>query len=58
MADDPKTTTVNYKYFLDLLDAKDKLDALMRHGVDNWEGYGDAMRELDAGDDEEDESEA
>lgn len=30
-----------------------KLEALEEHGVDNWEGYGDAMRSLYSEEDEE-----
>lgn len=36
-----------------------KLQALMNHGVDNWDGYSDAMAELRfmLGEDEEDDTE-
>ena len=30
-----------------------KLDALEAYGVDNWEGYGDAMASLDGDEDDE-----
>ena len=31
----------------------DRLDALEAYGVDNWEGYGDAMASLDGDEDDE-----
>ena len=31
----------------ELLEAEAKLDALRAHGVDNWDGYGDAMEYLE-----------
>lgn len=38
-----------------LLEDSEELSALHSAGVDNWEGYGDAMKELHGdGDDEED----
>lgn len=35
-----------------LVEDQDKLNALEQWGVDNWQGYDDAMRELRAGDDD------
>jgi hypothetical protein len=36
--------------YVDLVECKRKLDALERFGVDNWEGYGEAMRSLEESD--------
>ena len=51
---DKYTTSVSITMaeYLDLIAAKEKLVALEAHGVDNWEGYAEAMATLD---DEEEE---
>lgn len=34
---------ITQEEYLDLLKAKEKISCLESYGVDNWEGYGDAM---------------
>lgn len=34
---------ISKEEYEELLDARDKLDALERAGVDNWDGWDDAM---------------
>lgn len=46
------TVTITEKHYAELCAAERKLDALEAMGVDNWEGYGEAMGLLS--DDEED----
>lgn len=38
--------TISKKEYESLLDDADLLRCLQNAGVDNWEGYGDAMREF------------
>lgn len=56
MAEEEKTAgegiiRVPLSRYIELLESEQKLDALDACGVDNWEGYGEAMRMLE---DEED----
>ena len=44
MNDKPKPIIISEARFEQLLDSQRKLDALEAAGVDNWEGYGEAMR--------------
>jgi len=37
---------ITKKYYEELVEAQAKLDALEGAGVDNWEGYDDAMERL------------
>lgn len=39
------TITISLDLFHDLMEARNKLDALENAGVDNWEWYDDAMAE-------------
>ena len=39
--------TITQKEYEDLLEASHKLEALEAAGVDNWDGYDDAMEALD-----------
>lgn len=41
------TVMLTQKEYNDLLRDSTKLQALIAHGVDNWEGYEDAMDDLD-----------
>ena len=40
------TVVIPLDNYLDLLNAKELLDALKAQGVDNWEGYSLAVQEL------------
>jgi hypothetical protein len=47
---DPKDdmpVIITAERYWELVEAEDILNALRRAGVDNWEGYADAMEELD-----------
>lgn len=50
-----ETVTITKKKYDRLVDAARTLAALEAHGVDNWEGYYEAIGELDDDEDEEDE---
>lgn len=39
--------TISGREYQSLLEAKDTLDRLKAYGVDNWEGYGQALRDED-----------
>ncbi len=39
------TITVSKRLYDELLDDSEMLRALRNHGVDNWEGYDEAIRE-------------
>lgn len=39
-------TVISVTEYQKLCEAYDKLEALECYGVDNWEGYGDAMQSL------------
>ena len=41
------TVTIGAKRYEELLHSENKLMALEGAGVDNWEGYGDAMQALE-----------
>lgn len=41
------------KRLMDLQEDSDKFHALEAHGVDNWEGYEDAMQSLEGNEEEE-----
>lgn len=43
--------TISKKYFDDLVDDQNLLNALQNAGVDNWEGYDYAMEEYQEGKD-------
>ena len=47
--------SITQEEYFELVESKQKLDALEAAGVDNWEGYGDAMELLGEDDDEESE---
>jgi hypothetical protein len=51
---DSETITIPKSQYDELIMDQRKLDALERHGVDNWDWYGDAMAEI-YGPDEDDE---
>jgi hypothetical protein len=42
-----KIITISLKEYEDLKEAQMELDALQQAGVDNWEGYDDAMTLLE-----------
>jgi hypothetical protein len=42
-----RTVFIQRSTYVDLVERKRKLDALEAAGVDNWEGYGEAMRSLE-----------
>lgn len=42
-----RMVTIQKSTYVDLVECKRKLDALECFGVDNWEGYGEAMRSLE-----------
>lgn len=44
---DEKTITISKKIFDKLSSDSDILEALRSYGVDNWEGYGDALASLE-----------
>jgi hypothetical protein len=48
-----KTVTISAKEYATLLADSKKLGYLEAYGVDNWEGYGEAMTELYDGEDED-----
>jgi hypothetical protein len=45
-----KMVTIQRSYFEELLQRSRTLAALNAAGVDNWEGYGDAMQSLESED--------
>ncbi len=51
----PETVIIDKTEYERLLKASEKLDALEANGVDNWEGYGEAIRSLNLEDDETEE---
>lgn len=53
IADFPKDIIIRKDELIELLRKSDKLDSLEAWGVDNWEGYGDALKSLDDSPDEE-----
>jgi hypothetical protein len=42
-----RTVFIQKSTYVDLVECKRKLDALKAAGVDNWEGYQDAMQSLE-----------
>lgn len=48
-----ETVTIRKTYFEELLQRSHELAALDTAGVDNWEGYGEAMRVLHGEEDED-----
>lgn len=44
---DPQTVTIGKAVYEQLLKDSEMLAALEAAGVDNWEGYGEAVRSLD-----------
>jgi len=48
-----ETIEVNLVEYIRLQERERILDALIAHGVDNWDGYGEAMRELYQDEDED-----
>jgi len=49
MTDDPFPITISRERHKELLDAERRLDALEAAGVDNWEGYDEAIRDYYGG---------
>ena len=49
MDETTKEITISEKEYESLLEDRNKLYALEGAGVDNWEGYGDAMQYLNDG---------
>lgn len=47
-----KTKTISLEKYNQLLDRSNTLMALEESGVDNWDGYGDAMKLLKTWEDE------
>lgn len=45
-----ETITISKRYYEELVERSTELAALDAYGVDNWEGYGDAMRSLEEDD--------
>jgi len=45
MCNDPLTIEITVKEYDRLKQARDILNALREAGVDNWEGYGEAMQQ-------------
>ena len=48
----PDKIEIPFLEYVDLLAAKEKLDALKAFGVDGWEGYQEAMGSLEDSDEE------
>lgn len=46
----PTTIEIPFTEYVDLLAAQEKLSALEAAGVDNWEGYAEAMATLEDSD--------
>ncbi|MEV4228113.1 hypothetical protein AB0J81_13635 [Streptomyces bobili] len=44
---DPETVTISAAFHAELIERSTALAALDAAGVDNWEGYGQAMRSLE-----------
>jgi hypothetical protein len=53
MEEKPSVVVVPIKRYNELRTVEKKLNALECAGVDNWEGYSEAMREFYADEDEE-----
>lgn len=51
--DEPQTITILWSEYKDLQRAARELQALENHGVDNWQGYGEAMKEAYQDEDED-----
>lgn len=51
---EPQTITILWSEYKDLQRAARELQALENHGVDNWHGYGEAMKEAYQDEDEDD----
>lgn len=51
--DEPQTITILWSEYKDLQRAARELEALENHGVDNWQGYGEAMKEAYQDEDED-----
>ncbi len=51
------TVEISESRYKELLAAEAKLDALEGHGVDNWEGYDDAMAQFWENEEEEEDEE-
>jgi hypothetical protein len=49
---DPETVTISKAFYAELIERSTELAALDAYGVDNWEGYGEAMRSLEEDEDE------
>jgi len=47
--DEKKTVTLTQEEYGDLMKKSETLDALRAHGVDNWEGYEDAIDDISEG---------
>lgn len=45
-----RMVTIQKSTYVDLVECKRKLDALEAAGVDNWEGYGEAVQSLEESD--------
>lgn len=52
MSNKPKTVTIPFERYEELLDAERELGCLDAAGVDNWDGYMYAMQEYYGDDDE------
>lgn len=52
MSIEPEMITIKKELYDMLVQDSDLLDALRSCGVDNWEGYGDAMRMVNGDEDE------
>jgi hypothetical protein len=46
MSDGIDCTIINKRRLVELEEASKILDTLYRHGVDNWEGYEEAIEEM------------
>ncbi len=46
-----KVVTISRAHYLNLLEIEREYYALQAFGVNNWEGYSDAMNSLEEGDD-------
>ena len=43
---DDETITISKFRYAELIEAEKEVNYLHSHGVDNWDGYSDAMREM------------
>jgi hypothetical protein len=50
-----ETITITKKEYDELKEAYEEMNMLRSHGVDNWDGYGEAMHELYNDDESEEE---